>query len=119
MRLTIVPIDGVVYVDGVSYSGLDLSFVPADVHALQWYATYGELEFKRLFVDGQLFHPENQMLTELPAWANTAKFAWDAAKIAEEARLAVEQAAEEARLAEVARLLAEQEALANTTTQVG
>lgn len=112
MRLTIVPVDGAVYVDGVSYSDLDLSFVPADVHALQWYDTYGELEFKRSFVDGQLIHPANQMLTELPAWADTAKSAWDTAKAAEEAaRLAAEQAAE------AARLEAEQAALANATTQ--
>jgi hypothetical protein len=112
MRLTIIPADGAVYIDGATYSGLDLSFIPTDVHALQWYDTYGELEFKRSFVDGQLVHPTNQMLTELPVWANTAKTVWDAAKVAEaEARLAAEQAAEAARLA------AEQEA-AQTNTQV-
>jgi hypothetical protein len=113
MRLIIVPVDGAVYVDGVSYSDLDLSFVPADVHALQWYDTYGELEFKRSFVDGQLVHPANQMLTELPSWADTAKTVWDAAKVAqEEARVAAEQAAE------AARLEAEQAALANAAAQV-
>jgi hypothetical protein len=106
MRLTIVPVDGAVYVDGVSYSGLDLSFIPADVHALQWYDTYGEVEFKRSFVNGQLIHPANQMLTQLPSWANDAKLAWDAAKVAEE----------EARLAALAD---EQAALANSTSQVG
>lgn len=112
MRLTIVPADGAVYVDGASYLDLDLSFIPADVHALQWYDTYGELEFKRSFVDGQIVHPINEILTELPEWANTAKTVWDAAKVVEEeAQLAAEQAAEEA------KLLAEQEALANSTTQ--
>jgi hypothetical protein len=112
MRLTIVPADSTVYVDGVSYSHLDLSFIPSDIHALQWYDTYGELEFKRSFVNGQIVHPANEMLTELPEWANTAKTVWDAAKVAkEEAQLAAEQAEE------AARLLAEQEALANSTTQ--
>ena len=112
MRLTIIPEDGAVYVDGVSYSHLDLSFIPSDIHALQWYDTYGELEFKRSFIDGQIVRPANEILTELPAWANTAKTVWDAAKVAEaEAQLAAEQAAE------AARLLAEQEALANSTTQ--
>jgi hypothetical protein len=112
MRLTIVPADGAVYVDGASYSDLDLSFIPSEVHALQWYDTYGELEFKRSFVNGQIVHPANEMLTELPAWANTAKTVWDAAKVAEaEAQLAAQQAAE------AARLVAEQEA-AQTNTQV-
>jgi hypothetical protein len=112
MRLTIVPADGAVYVDSASYSDLDLSFIPSDVHALQWYDTYGELEFKRSFVNGQIVHPANEMLTELPAWANTAKTAWDAAKVAEaETKLAAQRAAEAARLA------AEQEA-AQTNTQV-
>lgn len=114
MRLTIVAVDNAVYVDGVSYSNLNLSSIPSNVHALQWYDTYGEIEFKRQFVDGQINHPANQVITELPSWANDAKSTWDAAKVAEEeekARLAAE--------AEAARLLAEQEALANSTTQVG
>lgn len=88
MRLTIVPVDGAVYVDGVSYSDLDLSFIPADIHALQWYDTYGELEFKRSFVDGQIVHPANQLINELPEWANTAQASWNAAKVAEETALA-------------------------------
>lgn len=105
MRLTIIPADGAVYVDGISYLNLNLSFIPSDVHALQWYDTYGELEFKRSFVGGQVIHPANEMLTELPTWANIAKTVWDEAKVAEkEAQLAAEQAAE------AARLLAEQEA---------
>jgi hypothetical protein len=112
MRLTIIAEDGAVYVDSVSYSNLDLSFIPSDVHALQWYNTYGELEFKRSFVNGQIVHPANEMLTELPEWANTAKNVWDAAKLAEtEVKLAAEQAGEAARLA------AEQ-AAAQPTTQV-
>ena len=114
MRLTVIPVDGAVYIDGASYMNLDLSTcaIPSDIHALQWYDTYGELEFKRSFVDGQIVHKANEVLTELPAWANTAKTAWDAAKVAEtEAKLAAQQAAEASRLA------AEQEA-AQTNTQV-
>jgi hypothetical protein len=99
MRLTIIPVDGAVYVDNVAYTSLDLSTcnIPSDVHALQWYDTYGELEFKRSFVDDQIVHPANQMLTELPTWANIAKTVWDNAKIVEEeSRLAAQQAAEAA-----------------------
>jgi hypothetical protein len=97
MRLTIIPADGAVYIDGVSYMNLDLSTcdIPSSVHALQWYDTYGELEFKRSFVDGQIVHPINEMLTKLPTWANTAVAAWNQAKLDfEEAdRIAAEEAA--------------------------
>lgn len=80
MRLTIIPSDGAVYKDNFSYSGLDLSFIPPDVHALQWYDTYGEIEFKRQFVNGQIVHPQNQVVTDLPDWANQAVAKWDETK---------------------------------------
>lgn len=90
MRLTIIPADGAVYKDNYSYSGLDLSFAPTDVHALQWYDTYGEVEFKRKFVDDQIVHPQNQIITALPDWATQAVVKWDEA---ETARIAAEVAA--------------------------
>jgi hypothetical protein len=111
MRLSIIPSDGAVYVDGAAHLDLDLSScgIPSNVHALQWYDTYGELEFKRSFVDGQIIHPMNEVITELPAWASLSKSVWD------DAKLAKEEAAQQA--AEAARLLAEQQALANSTAQ--
>lgn len=66
MKLVIIPIDGAVYVDGYSYSGLDLSIVPSDVHALQWNNNKGWIEFKDND-DGT--KPQNQSITELPQWA--------------------------------------------------
>ena len=79
MKLTIIPIDGAVYVDGVSYAGLDLSGcqIPDDVHALQWKDTAGWIEFVDN-ADG--IKPQNQLITELPLWANEAKAKWDEAK---------------------------------------
>lgn len=82
MNLVIIPIDGAVYVDGYSYSGLDLSFCPANVHALQWKGTKGWVEFKDND-DGT--KPQNEVIDNLPEWANQAKAAWDSAKAAEEA----------------------------------
>jgi hypothetical protein len=88
MKLTIIRADGAVYKDGVSYSGLDLTAVPADVHALQWYGTEGEIEF-----NGRP-KPQNEAITALPAWAITASTKWDEAKVAQEAAiLAAQQAA--------------------------
>jgi len=46
MRVTIIPTDGIVSIDGESYGGLDLSFIAQSVHAVQWYDTYGEIEHK-------------------------------------------------------------------------
>jgi len=93
MRLTIIPTDGAVYVDNISYAGLDLTTcaVPNDVHALQWKDAKGWVEFKTLEDDTK---PQNQVITELPDWANACKSKWDEAKANEEAAiLAAEQAA--------------------------
>lgn len=46
MRLTIVPSDKVVILDGQAKFDLDLSFCPPEVHAVQWYDTFGYVEFK-------------------------------------------------------------------------
>jgi len=92
MNLTIIPIDGAVYVDGYSFSGLDLAAAPADVHALQWKNDKGWVEFKDLDNGTK---PQNQAITELPSWANTCKAKWDEAKTAEEAAiLAAQQSAQ-------------------------
>lgn len=88
MNLTIIPIDGAVYVDSVSYSGLDLAAAPANVHALQWKNDKGWIEFKDND-DGT--KPQNQAITELPAWANACKAKWDEAKAAEEAAILAAQ----------------------------
>lgn len=46
MRVTILPDDNSVSVDGEGYGGLDLSFMGTTIHAVQWYDTYGEIERK-------------------------------------------------------------------------
>ena len=53
MRLTIIPIDKAVYLDGKCYNGIDLSWIPdiegKKVHAIQWHEENGvgegEIEF--------------------------------------------------------------------------
>lgn len=95
MKITIIPIDGAVYKDGVSFSNLDLSFVPADVHALQFNtaSNAGWIEFKD---DDFGNKPNNQPITALPSWANDCLTKWDEAKAAQEAaQLAAEQAAKD------------------------
>jgi len=87
MKLTIIPVDGAVYKDGYSYSGLNLAAAPSNVHALQWKDTKGWIEFTDND-DGT--KPQNEVITELPSWANACVTKWDEA---ETARLAAEEAA--------------------------
>lgn len=60
MRLTIIPADGTVYVDGAAVAGLTFTS-PADVHALQWSGTGGWVE--------RVGGAENEVLQGLPSWA--------------------------------------------------
>lgn len=87
MKLTIIRTDGAVYKDGISYSGLDLSSVPTNVHALQFndVSNAGWIEFTE---DGFGEKDPNQKITSLPAWAITAMTKWDEAKTAESAAAA-------------------------------
>jgi hypothetical protein len=77
MKLTIIPSDKAVYVNGVSYLNLDLSScnIPSEVRALQWDSTSeassGWIEF--------LDYSDNQPITELPAWAVYAQSTWEQA----------------------------------------
>ena len=63
-RLTIIPIDSAVYIDDQVWIELDLSFIPNDVHALQWLNEAGWIEYNT----GE----PNALITELPEWANEA-----------------------------------------------
>lgn len=47
MRLTIIPIDKTIGIDGTFLSNVegDLSWIPTNIHAVQWYDTWGEIEY--------------------------------------------------------------------------
>ena len=83
MKLTIIPVDNAVYVDGINYSGLNLSTanIPSNVHALQWKNTIGWIEF---LDNDDATKPQNQSITELPEWANACLVKWTEAKTLEE-----------------------------------
>jgi hypothetical protein len=71
MKLTIVPIDGAVYENGLCYSNLTWEGTPVNVHALQWQDNAGWIEF----TDGK----QNEDITVLPTWADNAMAAWTVA----------------------------------------
>lgn len=75
MRVTIIPADSFVSVDGEGYSNLDLSFMNADIHALQWYDTEGEIERQ----DNRGRIVANEEITDLSPY-QPALDAWQAAK---------------------------------------
>lgn len=65
MKLTIIRDMGLVHEDGEGYIDLDLSSVPTNIHALQWYGSEGEIEYN----DGT----NNKLITALPTWAESAR----------------------------------------------
>lgn len=48
MKLTIVPDDRLVGIDSIFYYDIqqDLSWIPSNVHAVHWYDTWGEVEYR-------------------------------------------------------------------------
>lgn len=84
MKVTIIRVDGFVSVDGRGFGGLDLTFMPGDVRAVQWDGDAGEVERAR----GQMTYISS-LAPFQPAMA-----AWAAAKLAaDEAEVDVSEAA--------------------------
>jgi hypothetical protein len=83
MKLTIIPSDKTVYIDNWSIGNLDLSFIPENVHALQWKNDLGWIEFVE---NDDFTKPQNEVINQLPDWANTAVARWNTAKEAYEAQ---------------------------------
>lgn len=104
MKLTIIPIDKKVGVDGL-FLEFDLSAcaIPANIHALQWYETEGEVEFIN---NPDRNKPQNELIFELPDWANACVIKWNEAKVALEI--------ETLKSLEYARLKAENQLIAQT-----
>lgn len=79
MRITVVKDDAAVSVDGKGFGGLDLSFLPDGIHAIQWSGAQGEIEWR---------DPEtkkavaNEPITTLP-YQDQIMAAWQAALAAE------------------------------------
>lgn len=69
MRLTIITIDKAVYVDGDARFPLEWDGTPENVHALQWFESYGWIEYESSL--------PNEDINTLPDWANNAVEAWE------------------------------------------
>ena len=62
MRLTIIRDMGQVQVNGRGHDEVDMSTVPVNINAVQWYGEHGEIEY----TDPDLV---NDFITSLPSWA--------------------------------------------------
>ena len=71
MKLTIIPLDGAVYKNDISYLSLSWEGTPLNIHALQWKDSKGWIEFK----DGL----PNEDIDSLPDWVFNAIAAWQQA----------------------------------------
>jgi hypothetical protein len=80
---------GLVHVDGRGHDELDLSSVPAEVHAVQWDGSEGEIEYVSNDVP-------NEAITALPAWAESIA---NERKAVIDAEIAAEKQAEADRIA--------------------
>jgi hypothetical protein len=95
MKLTIVADDNAVGIDGEFFSPLDLTGLDPNIHAVQWYGEYGEVEYKTRLVDGRPVKPENTFIVDVSGF-QFAIAAWNTAKAEmEAANVAAEQAAQE------------------------
>jgi len=92
MKLTIIPEDNSVYIDGVCVSGIDISDVPNNIHAIQWNGNFGEIEYKT----ENKIKPNNLEIIEILPYMQSCidKHAEALIKIAEKA--AAEKAAADA-----------------------
>lgn len=60
MKMTIIPEDGVVVIDGKAYNKIDLSWIDPSYHAVQWYGDQGEIE---IYANGKPV--ENRPITSI------------------------------------------------------
>ena len=80
MKITIIPEDSTVSIDGVGCNGLDLSSLNSNIHAVQWYGTEGDVEIK----DARGRMVENRAINSFDEFAFVIPL-WEAAKAKKEA----------------------------------
>lgn len=81
-RVTIIPGDSTCGVDGLNYSGVDMTSLDPNIHAIQWYGTEGEIEIKDS-VTGKMLR--NETITNLDSFQAVLDSYWEIRNAAEAA----------------------------------
>ena len=89
MKVSIIPFDSVVCIDGICINGIDLSQIPSEIHAVQWRDNEGTIEY----MTQNKVKPQNQDITSFEQF-NWVIDAWNTKKVEIDAEIA-RQIAEE------------------------
>lgn len=92
VRLTIIADDRSIGKDNLFFSELDLSSLDTTIHAVQWYDTYGEVEYKPELVDGNLVRKQNEIIDSITPY-QWAIDLWEEKKVEYDAAIAAALAA--------------------------
>jgi hypothetical protein len=65
MRISIIPADGVVVIDGIGIGDIDMSPIDPSVHAVQWYGDSGEVEIKNMEMIERVSIIRNEIITDI------------------------------------------------------
>jgi hypothetical protein len=109
MRITVIPQDKTVVIDGESYGGINLSNLDSNIHAIQWYDTDGEVEIK----DARGRMVENREITSFDEFASVILL-WEEAKLK---AMQDAQAVADAQAESVAKAIADGEAKVQAQAQ--
>lgn len=92
-KYTVIKADETIYKDGESVSGCDMTGLPDDFHALQWYGTHGHIEYADDLIPNKIISSESEIESELGVSLTTLNERRDA--VLERKRLAEIKAEEE------------------------
>ena len=67
MKFTIIPEDKLIIIDGLGYSPLAFK-IDANIHAVQWYGEFGEIEYKPEMTPNGVSKPLNKSIMEYSAF---------------------------------------------------
>lgn len=81
MKFTIIPDDKTVIIDGLGYSNLEFT-IDANIHAVQWYGEFGEIEYKSKISANGFTRAKNVVIDKYSAFRSPLD-AWESAKQAE------------------------------------
>lgn len=112
MRVVVINSEKRVGVNDEFYSGIDFE-LPQNIHAIQWYGTWGEIEFNQEIVGQRFIKPANQTITDFTPYDYIVA-AWESGRTQILQRIADEQAERERQQREQAELEA---ALATKTVE--